>query len=118
MKIGSIIIVCNNFGKILTFWQEAFHYIPKSPPQGGWVILLDPKGKGPNLSLDTARADEPLEGTRTPRLHIDPYTSSLKGEVTRLLGLGATRHPQTYDPEDDFIVLVDPVRNLFSVVQT
>jgi catechol 2,3-dioxygenase-like lactoylglutathione lyase family enzyme len=112
MKIGSIVIVCNNFDKILTFWQEALHYIRAR------VSLPDPKGKGPNLSLDTARADEPLEGTRTPRLHIDPYTSSLKGEVTRLLGLGATRHPQTYDPEDDFIVLVDPDGNLFSVVQT
>ena len=103
---------------MLTFWQEALHYVPKAPPQGGWVILRDPAGKCPNVSLDTVRGDEPLGGTRNPRLHLDLYTDNQEGEVKRLLGLGATRHPQTYDPEDDFIVLKDPDGNLFCVVQT
>jgi len=30
--------------------------------------------------------------------------------------LGATRHPQEYDPEDDFVVLEDPDGNLFCVI--
>jgi hypothetical protein len=51
-------------------------------------------------------------------LHLDLYTDNQEGEVMRLLGIGATRHPQTYDPEDDFIVLEDPDGNLFCVIQT
>ena len=49
-------------------------------------------------------------------LHFDLYTSNQKSEVERLLKIGATRHPQTYDPDDDFIVLEDPDGNLFCVV--
>lgn len=118
MKIGSIVVKCKKFDKMLAFWQEALHYVPKAPAKDGWVILRDPQGRSPNLSLDKARDEEPLGSTRCPRLHLDLYTDNQEDEVKRLLGIGATRHPQTYDPEDDFIVLEDPDGNLFCVVQT
>lgn len=118
MRIGSIVVKCNRFDKMLTFWQEALHYVPKEPAKDGWVILCDPEGRSPNLSLDKARDEERLRSIRCPRLHLDLYTDNQEGEVKRLLGIGATRHPQTYDPEDDFIVLEDPDGNLFCVVQT
>jgi hypothetical protein len=50
-------------------------------------------------------------------LHFDLYTTDQKSEVQRLLQFGATLHEQTYDPDDDFIVLEDPDGNLFCVVQ-
>ncbi len=118
MKIGSIVIRCQNFDAMLAFWQAALHYVPKEPAKDGWVILRDPAGRSPNVSLDWARDEERLSSTRHPRLHLDLYADDQRGEVTRLLALGATRHPQTYDPEDDFIVLEDPDGNLFCVVQT
>jgi len=50
-------------------------------------------------------------------LHFDLYTSDREGEVRRLLMLGAIRHRQTYEPDEDFRVLEDPDGNLFCVVQ-
>jgi len=64
MRIGSIVVKCKKFDKMLAFWQEALHYVPKAPPKGGWVILRDPEGKGPNVSLDKAHGKERLRSTR------------------------------------------------------
>ncbi len=117
MKIGSIVVKCKKFEEMLKFWQEALHYVPGMPVQDGFVILCDPDGKGPNLSLDTMLEGERVGSTKFPRLHLDLYANEQQVEVKRLLGIGATRHPQKYDPEDDFIVLEDPDGNLFCVVQ-
>jgi hypothetical protein len=112
LKIGSVVIDCLNFKKMLAFWQEALHYLPKMSAEGDFVILHDPAGRNVNVSLN--KVPERLMGRNW--LHFDLYTSDQAGEVERLLKLGATRHPQTYDPEDDFIVLEDPDGNLFCVV--
>jgi len=117
-KIGSIVVKCKKFDEMLAFWQEAIHYVPGRPVEDGFAILRDPEGKGPNLSLDKALERERVASTRGPRLHLDLYADDQEGEVKRLLEIGATRHPQTYNPEDDFIVLEDPDGNLFCVVQT
>lgn len=117
MKIGSIVIRCRNFERMFAFWQEALHYVTREPAKGGWVIFRDPEGRSPNISLDFARDDERLGSAKHPRLHLDLYADDREGEVERLLKLGATRHRQTYDPEDDFRVLEDPDGNLFCVVQ-
>ena len=118
MRIGSIVVKCKKFEEMLAFWTESLNYSPGMPVQDGFVILRDPDGKGPNLSLDKALDGERLGCTRFPRLHLDLYADDQESEVKRLLRIGATRHPQTYDPEDDFIVLEDPDGNLFCVVQT
>lgn len=114
LKIGSIVIDCLNFDKMLAFWQEALHYVPKRPAADGWVILRDLEGRGPNVSLN--QVSKRLMGRNW--LHFDLYTKDQQGEVKRLLKIGATRHRQTYDPEDDFRVLEDPDGNLFCVVDT
>jgi catechol 2,3-dioxygenase-like lactoylglutathione lyase family enzyme len=114
LKIGSIVMRCYEFDKMLAFWQETLHYFSKEPAKGGWVILRDPEGSGPNLSLD--QASEQRSGKRS-RLHLDLYTKDQEGEVERLLKIGATRYPWRYKPDDDFVVLEDPDGNLFCVVQ-
>jgi Glyoxalase-like domain len=114
MRIGSIVIRCYEFEKMFAFWQEALHYVPREPPKDGWVVLRDPKGKGPNVSLD--RCPTRRTGKRS-RLHLDLYTDDQRFEVERLLSLGATRYPWRYRPGDDFVVLGDPDDNLFCVVQ-
>jgi catechol 2,3-dioxygenase-like lactoylglutathione lyase family enzyme len=101
---------------MLAFWEEALHYVHKKPVEGGFVILRDPDGRSPNISLDLAGETERLATSRHPRLHLDLYTDDQAGEVNRLLSIGATRRPQTYDPEDDFIVLEDPDGNLFCII--
>jgi catechol 2,3-dioxygenase-like lactoylglutathione lyase family enzyme len=116
LKLGSVVIDCINFDKMLAFWQEALHYITKEPAKGGWVILRDPAGRNTNVSLNQVQPSEKLTGRNW--LHFDLYTRDQKGEVERLLKLGATRHPQEYEPDNDFIVLEDPDGNLFCVVDT
>jgi catechol 2,3-dioxygenase-like lactoylglutathione lyase family enzyme len=114
MRIGSIVIRCYEFDKMLAFWQEALGYEPREPPKGGWVVLRDPQGRGPNLSLD--KYPEKRSGKRS-RLHLDLYTNDRTSEVERLVKLGAVPYPWRYKPTDDFVVLEDPDGNLFCVVQ-
>lgn len=114
LKIGSIVIRCFEFDKMLAFWREALGYTHTEPVTGGWVILRDPEGTGPNVSLD--QSPERRVGKRS-RLHFDLYTSDQKGEVGRLVKIGATRYSWRYGPDDDFVVLEDPDGNLFCVVQ-
>ena len=98
----------------MAFWQEALHYVPRELATDAWVVLCDPKGKGPNVSLD--RVPDWRSGKRN-RLHLDFYTSDQKGEVQRLIKLGARPYPWTYQPDDDYIKLQDPDGNDFCVVQ-
>jgi catechol 2,3-dioxygenase-like lactoylglutathione lyase family enzyme len=114
VAIGSIVIRCHEFDKMLAFWQEALHYVPTRPPEGGWVILRDPESGGPRISLD--KVPHRRSGKRG-WLHLDLYATDQQSEVERLLGLGATRYPWRYKPGDDFVVLEDPDGNLFCVVE-
>jgi hypothetical protein len=113
LRIGSVVIDCINFDKMLAFWREALHYVPSAPAAGGWVVLQDPEERSPNVSLN--RVSKRLMGRNW--LHFDLYTDDREGEVKRLLKLGAACHPQTYEPDEDFRVLEDPDGNLFCVVQ-
>ncbi len=116
MKIGSIVVRCYEFDKMLAFWSEALRYIPREPAEGGWAVLRDPDGRGPNVSLD--RVPEPFERIgESSRLHLDLYTTDQEGEVERLIEIGATLYPREYRPDDDFVVLEDPDGNRFCVVQ-
>ena len=114
MRIGSIVIRCFEFERMLAFWGEALHYRPREPANEGWVVLQDPEGKGPNLSLD--KAPRPRSGKRS-WLHLDLYTGDREAEVARLVGIGAKRYPWRYEETADYVVLEDPDGNLFCVVQ-
>ncbi len=112
VRIGSIVMNCNDFARMMAFWGEALRYAPREPPTPGntFIILRDPKGKGPNVSIDQG---EPERG----QLHLDLYTDDQEGQVERLLHLGATLY-RPREPGEDFVVLADPEGNLFCVVDT
>jgi len=112
VRIGSIVIDVKDFDRMLTFWQKALGYAPGRPlaPDDPFMILKDPAGEGPNVSLDGM---EPYRN----RLHLDLYTDDPEREVERLLGLGASLFRPREDGED-FVVLADPDGNLFCVVDT
>jgi catechol 2,3-dioxygenase-like lactoylglutathione lyase family enzyme len=113
MKVGSIVMHCREFDRVVAFWQHALRYVPREPASDGWVVLRDPSGKGPNLSFQAR--------DRRPKcrswMHLDLYTDDRDVEVERLVSLGATRYPWRYRPHNDFVVLQDPDGNLFCVVQ-
>ncbi len=82
VRVGSIVIDVKDFTRMMAFWQEALGYRPGRPPNPGddFIVLKDPGGKGPNVSID---AMEPLRG----KIHLDLYTDDPEGEVKRLLRL-------------------------------
>jgi hypothetical protein len=114
VRVGSVVIDCNEFSTMWRFWAEALHYVPKYPPTGDWVILTDPGGAAPNVSVGVV----PERKVGKNRLHLDLYTDDQAGEVERLLSIGATRHPREARPDEDFVVLADPEGNLFCVIDT
>jgi hypothetical protein len=114
VTIGSIVIRCHEFERMWAFWQAALHYVVEhTDPNGGFVILHDPTGKGPNVSLD--QSPHARTGRRS-WLHLDLYTTKPRDEVERLVTLGAKRYDWRYPPHADYVVLEDPDRNLFCVV--
>lgn len=112
VRIGSVVIDVDDFPRMMAFWQEALGYRQGRPvdPADPFMILKDPTGKGPNVSID------PMEPYRN-RIHLDLYTGDPDGEVERLLRLGATVF-RPREPGEDFVVLADPEGNLFCVVDT
>lgn len=112
MRIGSVVIDCNDFETMSAFWQDALHYVPRDAAESDWVVLRDPESRGVNVSLQQV----PEKPAGKNRLHLDLYTDDQEGEVERLLKIGATRHPRAPEPDEDFIVLEDPEGNLFCVI--
>jgi hypothetical protein len=113
IRVGSVVVDCNDLPTMLAFWREALHYEHRYPPEDDWAGLGDPERRNVNVSLQVV--PEPRVGKN--RLHFDLYTSDQQGEIRRLLGLGATVHPRTPEPDEDFVVLADPEGNLFCVIQ-
>ena len=113
VRLGSIVIRCYEFERMRDFWQAALGY-EIGHTDTGFVILRDPLGKAPNISLDQA----PTKRTgKRSWLHLDLYTINQHNEVERLVTLGAIRYPWRYEPQADYVVLEDPDANLFCVVQ-
>ncbi len=112
MKIGSIVIDCNDFDMMYEFWRRTLHYEPREPPEADWVVLRDPNGGGVNLSLQVV----PERRVGKNRLHLDLYVEDREAEVSRLLALGAREHARPPSPEEEFVVLEDPEGNVFCVV--
>ena len=52
VSVGSIVVRCVRFEVLLAFWEAALGYVPREAPSDGWVVLTDPTGAGPNISLD------------------------------------------------------------------
>ena len=113
VRVGSVVIDCNDLPRMYAFWRDALGYMPREDPEPDWGVLRDPTGANVNVSL--LLVPEPRVGKN--RLHFDLYTNDREGEVERLLALGATTHPRTPEPNEDFVVLADPEGNLFCVVQ-
>ncbi len=109
--IGSIVVDCSDLPRMQEFWQAALGYVPRDPPEEDGVVLKDPQGRGPNLSLNRT-AGGPLEDYR---VHLDLYSSHPTREVERLVALGATvLRPATEG--SDFATLGDPEGNPFDVI--
>lgn len=111
--VGSIVIDCKEFDRMLAFWTQALGYVAREPPTDDWVVLTDPHDAGPNLSLQK----DPTGRQGVYWFHLDLYSSEPEAEVRRLVGLGATV-VQPARPDHDYVTLTDPDGNPFDVVDT
>jgi len=109
--IGSIVVDCTDLARMMAFWQEALRYVPRDPPEPDGVVLKDPHGQGPNLTLNLT-SEGHLDDYR---LHLDLYSRAPEEEVERLLRLGAALVAPA-QKGSDFITLADPDGNLFDVI--
>ena len=111
--VGSIVIDCKNFDRMIAFWKEALGYEIRRPSDEDWVLLYDPHQKGPNIAFqkDPTGAGDPYW------FHFDLYSSDPENEVQRLMKLGATMK-QPAKEGFDYVTLVDPDGNPFDVVET
>jgi hypothetical protein len=117
VRVGSIVIRCSRFYEMRVFWQAALGYVAREAPQDGWVVLTDPTGTGPNLSLERIETSIAPTSDELSAIHFDLYTEDQKGEVERLVALGATPYARETPDDADFVVLVDPGGYRFCVVQ-
>ena len=58
MRIGSIVIHCYEFDRLVAFWRDALGYAPRAPATSDWVVLRDPEGKGCQFSDRLGRIDK------------------------------------------------------------
>ena len=111
VKIGTFVINVADVPQAAEFWAGALGYDTREGANDGWTMIVPPDGNGPNLAFD-----------RGDRTHLDLYAANAaeqEAEVERLVSLGARRVEDWPYPEDaDFVVLADPVGNLFCVVDT
>jgi len=115
VAVGSIVMRCFEYDRMYAFWQAALGYkVQHTDPNGGFVILRDPAGQGPNISIDQTPT---RRSGKRGWLHLDLYTTNQALEVERLVALGARRYPWRYGADADYVVLEDPDGNLFCVVE-
>lgn len=109
--IGEIVIDCTDLPRMIAFWQQALHYVPRDSPRADGIILKDPESRSPNLCLKRT-PEGPLDDYR---IHLDLYSSDSVGEVERLVRLGATLKRRAKKGRG-YSTLADPDGNLFDVI--
>ncbi|MYX38501.1 MULTISPECIES: VOC family protein [unclassified Streptomyces] len=123
-RFTELTVDCHHPERLAAFWCEVlgFEVIDRSEGKveiGSWV---------PTVEEVRARQMPPtLLFVRVPegkavknRLHLDvsPIDGSTEDEVTRLLGLGATRTDVGQGPDRSWVVMADPEGNEFDVLRT
>lgn len=115
IRVGSIVFRVSDLEGQARFWEEALGYVRTIDREDDFIKLEPPDGDGPNISLDRVRPNVQTP----PQIHLDLYTEDQRGEVARLLGLGATEVPWDKRPTDaDYVILADPEGNRFCVIDT
>lgn len=114
LRVGSVVWGVEDVPRAVAFWCAALNYRPRDEPDVDWAVLVPISGDGVQVAID--KADERPTGLR-PRHHLDLYADDQAQEVSRLIGLGATRVDRDYPDGADFVVLADPDGNRFCVIQ-
>ena len=109
--VGTVVIDCKNFDKMLEFWKAALGYAQNGPRDVGWTRIDDPQKLGPNLAF----REDPEAPRASWWFHLDLFSPDPEAEIRRLVGLGA-KIEELARPDRDFVTLLDPDGNPFDVI--
>lgn len=121
IRIAVISIDAIDTGLVAEFWAAALGWDAWPDPNGGGISLAPPglssESGADGFSIDIWPVPEAKSGKN--RLHFDVRADgrTQAAEVTRLLGLGATRVDVGQGPDVSWVVLADPEGNEFCVLQ-
>jgi predicted enzyme related to lactoylglutathione lyase len=114
LRIGSIVLGVEDISRSISFWEKALGYVLREEPDGDWATLISPNATGSQLALMKSRTPVQMH----PHIHLDLYATDRDVEVARLLKLGANEVDWDLYPESrDFVVLEDPDKNRFCVIE-
>jgi catechol 2,3-dioxygenase-like lactoylglutathione lyase family enzyme len=114
LHLATVVMNVQDMDRAVAFWSAALGYEPREATfDPSFMMLVDGNERGLPLSLQKAESPpkEPV------RIHLDLYTDDQDRQVSRLVGLGATKVDDWPYPVDaDFVVLRDPDGNEFCVI--
>lgn len=123
-RFTELVVDCHAPERLAAFWCEVldFKVIDRSQGKveiGSWVPTVEDvqaRQMPPTLLF----IQVPEGKTVKNRLHLDvsPIDCGTEDEVTRLLGLGATRADVGQGSDRNWVVMTDPEGNEFDVVRT
>ena len=115
LTLGTTVLGVADVARATAFWCDALGYVRREPGDETFVVLVPADGDGARLAL--MLSETPVQAY--PSVHLDLYADDQAAEVSRVLGLGASRVEWDSYPEDpDFVVLADPDGNRFCVIDT
>lgn len=110
LTMETITFDCADPDTLAQWWADAVSGQVNAVVPGEFVLVQ--QADGPNLGFQ--RVQDPTPGKN--RLHLDFHVADMEGEVSRLVGLGATetgRH--SFGEEFRWVVLDDPAGNAFCI---
>ncbi len=111
LKLGNITFDANDPPTLAAFWAAATgRTIERSEPY--FAMLKGDQGEPQMLFIQV-----PEGKTVKNRMHLDFHTRDREAEITRLVGLGATRHDTHEMYGMVWTVMTDPEDNEFCVAQ-
>ncbi|QCX74693.1 Glyoxalase-like domain protein [Streptomyces sp. YIM 121038] len=123
-RFTELVVDCRDPERLAAFWCAVldFKVIDRGEGRveiGSWVPTVeDVRARQMPPTLQFIRVPEGK--TVKNRLHLDvsPIDRGTEDEVTRLLGLGATRADVGQGPDRNWVVMADPEGNEFDVLRT
>ncbi len=109
IRLGSTVINCADLEAMTDFWSQALSLTPNHRDADDDFRVL--RGTSVNLSLQVAKT--PVSAR--DQMHLDLYSDDLDKEVERLRGLGAAFVRRHEEPDDTYVVMLDPETNEFCV---
>lgn len=123
-RFTELTVDCHDPERLSAFWCEVldFKVIDRRAGQveiGSWEPTVEDIRAG-QMPPTVVFIQVPEDKTAKNRLHLDvsPIDRSTEDEVSRLLGLGATRTDVGQGPDRNWVVMADPEGNEFCVVRT